>query len=84
VDGSLAAGRVRTVAQGTAVMQAGEVSCVLPPHDIHRVANHGTEVAVSIHVYGTNIGKQSRHVFDLDTGIVKDFISGYDTPGQTS
>ena len=84
VEGSPATGWAHAVAQGTAIMHPGEVGGVLPPHDIHRVANNGTEVAVSIHVYGTNIGKQSRHVFDLDTDLVKDFISGYDTPGQAS
>lgn len=78
VEGSIAAGKARVVAQGTAVMRPGEVSCVLPPHDIHCVANRGEDVAVSIHVYGTNIGKQARHVFDPDTGAIRNFVSGYD------
>ena len=78
VAGSIAAGKARVVAQGTAVIPPGEVSCVLPPYDIHRVANPGEDVAVSIHVYGTNIGKQARHVFDEHTGEVRNFVSGYD------
>jgi predicted metal-dependent enzyme (double-stranded beta helix superfamily) len=78
VDGSIAAGQARVAAQGATVMTPGEVGCVIPPYDIHRVANNGEEVAVSIHVYGANIGKQARHVFDPSTGAVRDFVSGYD------
>jgi predicted metal-dependent enzyme (double-stranded beta helix superfamily) len=82
VEGSVVAGKVRIAAQGTAVIYPGEVGCVVPPHDVHCVANNGSDVAVSIHVYGTNIGQQARHVFDLDTGQVKNFVSGYDQPEQ--
>ena len=34
-------------------------------------------VSISIHAYGTNIGKQTRHVFDATSGARKDFVSGY-------
>ena len=34
-------------------------------------------VSISIHAYGANIGKVRRHVFDLETGAVKEFVSGY-------
>ena len=80
VEGNVAAGWVRVESQGTAVLRPGEVSSVVPPEDIHQVANAGAEVAVSIHVYGSNIGKQARHVIDPATGVVKAFVSGYDTP----
>jgi predicted metal-dependent enzyme (double-stranded beta helix superfamily) len=80
VDGSIAGGQAHVAAQETAVLYPGGVSCVVPPDDIHRVANNGQDIAVSIHVYGTNIGKQARHVFNPDTGAVKDFVSGYHTP----
>jgi predicted metal-dependent enzyme (double-stranded beta helix superfamily) len=80
VEGSIATGKVRMAAQGMAHMQPGEVSCVVPPYDIHRVSNNSPDVAVSIHVYGANIGKQPRHIFDPDSGQVKKFVSGYDTP----
>ena len=46
--------------------------------DIHRVANaYEDSVSISIHVYGGNIGKISRHVYDEQTGEQKTFISGY-------
>jgi predicted metal-dependent enzyme (double-stranded beta helix superfamily) len=78
VEGSVAARRVRLVETGSATMYPGEVGQVVPPDDIHRVFNDGPEVAVSVHVYGTNIGAQKRHTIDLTTGEVKDFVSGYD------
>ena len=46
--------------------------------DVHLVCNSGSELAVSVHVYGTNIGKQMRHIIEVATGEVKDFVSGYD------
>ena len=45
--------------------------------DIHVVSNAGTETAVSIHVYGANIGAVRRHTFDPATGQPTEFISGY-------
>ncbi len=45
--------------------------------DIHRVANAlPCDVSVSIHIYGTDIGRHRRHVYP-DEGGVKPFISGY-------
>jgi 3-mercaptopropionate dioxygenase len=35
----------------------GEVSGFTPPGDIHRVRNIGTTTAISIHVYGADIGE---------------------------
>ncbi|HWG01561.1 MAG TPA: cysteine dioxygenase family protein [Trebonia sp.] len=37
--------------------QVGAISGFAPPGDIHRVRNEGTGVAVSMHVYGTDIGR---------------------------
>jgi predicted metal-dependent enzyme (double-stranded beta helix superfamily) len=46
--------------------------------DIHQVSNAFQDrVSVSIHVYGANIGKVSRSVFDAATGTAKSFVSGY-------
>ena len=57
---------------------AGEVDRVSPTvGDIHVVSNAGKETAVSIHVYGANIGAVRRHVYDPATGEAKEFISGY-------
>ena len=57
----------------------GHVDTVSPnTHDIHEVANHlGDKTSISIHVYGANIGKVERSVFNPVTGTQKTFISGY-------
>jgi predicted metal-dependent enzyme (double-stranded beta helix superfamily) len=56
----------------------GDVDRVSPSvGDIHVVSNPGTEVAVSIHVYGANIGAVRRHTYDPATGLPREFISGY-------
>jgi 3-mercaptopropionate dioxygenase len=47
---------------------AGTVSGFAPPGDIHQVRNNGAGVAVSMHVYGTDItrvGSSVRRVYDL-------------------
>ncbi|HPK32825.1 MAG TPA: cysteine dioxygenase, partial [Ottowia sp.] len=36
--------------------------------------------SISIHVYGGNIGAVARHVYELGTGMVKPFVSGYSSP----
>ena len=46
----------------------GAVSAFAPPGDIHRVRNDGAGVAISMHVYGTDIsrvGSSVRRVYDL-------------------
>jgi predicted metal-dependent enzyme (double-stranded beta helix superfamily) len=40
-----------------AVNEIGEVSAFAPPGDIHLVRNSGTGIAVSMHVYGTDISR---------------------------
>ena len=56
----------------------GDVDRVSPGiGDIHIVSNAGKETAVSIHVYGANIGAVRRHTFDPDSGQPKEFVSGY-------
>ena len=56
----------------------GDVEVVCPPdHDVHQVRNlFDDRVAISIHVYGANIGGVRRHVFTPD-GQTKPFVSGY-------
>ena len=47
---------------------AGTVSGFAPPGDIHQVTNIGDKVAVSMHVYGTDItrvGSSVRRVYEL-------------------
>jgi 3-mercaptopropionate dioxygenase len=46
----------------------GTVAGFAPPGDIHRVRNSGTGIAVSMHIYGTDlsrIGSSIRRVYDL-------------------
>lgn len=70
----------RVVCAGETVrLSPGDVEIVSPTvGDIHRVVNaYGDRVSISIHAYGANIGKVRRHVFDVQSGAVKDFVSGY-------
>ena len=70
----------RVVPAGEKVlMKPGDVEMVSPAiGDIHRVVNaYDDRVSVSVHAYGANIGKVRRHVFDPQTGAVKEFVSGY-------
>ena len=65
-------------ATGTHLVRPGDVDRVSPRiGDVHVVSNPGTKTAVSIHVYGANIGAVRRHVFDAATGRTKEFVSGY-------
>lgn len=46
--------------------------------DIHTVRNaFDDRISISIHVYGADIGRQKRHVYDATSGTVKEFVSGY-------
>ena len=60
-------------------LEPGGVAAVSPAiGDVHRVRNAFDDaVSISIHVYGGNIGKIERHVFDETTGAAKRFVSGY-------
>lgn len=64
-------------------MTPGAIEAVSPTvGDWHRVSAAVQEgVAVSIHVYGANIGAVRRHRLDAE-GHVIDFVSGYDNTSQ--
>jgi len=63
---------------GAHAVKPGAVDRVSPRiGDIHVVSNPGTQTAISIHVYGANIGAVRRHVFDPASGAAKEFVSGY-------
>ncbi len=64
---------------GNEHLSPGTVESISPrTGDIHRVSNmHEDRVSISVHVYGGNIGRISRHVFDPETSMRKTFISGY-------
>jgi predicted metal-dependent enzyme (double-stranded beta helix superfamily) len=63
----------------TCFCKAGQVDTVSPStHDIHVVENAVQDkTSISIHVYGGNIGRIHRSVFDPSTGAEKSFVSGY-------
>lgn len=65
-------------------LEPGDVAAVSPRiGDIHRVSNaYDDRVSISIHVYGADIGQQRRHVFDPETGLAQEFISGYSQPAK--
>lgn len=56
------------VAEGTERATPGQCSAIVPPNeDIHKVTNTGSSTAISIHVYGADIGKLGtsiNHRFD--------------------
>lgn len=62
------------------ILKAGQVEAVSPTvGDWHRVANHlEDQPAVSIHVYGGDIGMIKRRMLD-ESGEIVDFVSGYST-----
>ena len=54
---------------GESRSEVGTVCGLLPPGDIHRVRNDGDRVAVSLHVYGTDVRRNkisaTRRCYDL-------------------
>ncbi|MEM5368416.1 cysteine dioxygenase [Paraburkholderia azotifigens] len=64
----------------------GTVESISPrTGDIHRVSNlYEDRISISIHVYGGNIGRISRHVFEPETSMPKTFISGYSNESENS
>jgi predicted metal-dependent enzyme (double-stranded beta helix superfamily) len=71
-DGSLIEGAETT-------LRPGMIESVSPTiGDIHLVENGLRDCAsISIHVYGANIGAVKRHIFDVPSGAISSFISGY-------
>ncbi|ALM82732.1 cysteine dioxygenase [Bordetella sp. N] len=65
--------------QEEAVLRPGDIEFVSPEvGDIHKVSNAcADQVSISIHTYGGNIGRISRHVYDAASGQPREFISGY-------
>ena len=72
-------GGLSTELSGSHRVKPGDVDRVSPRiGDVHVVSNATSDrTAISIHVYGANIGAVRRHVFDPQTGAPKPFVSGY-------
>ncbi len=52
-----AAGSEWLVQTGTVTCAPGMTEALTPPGDIHKVSNAGEDLAISIHIYGADIGK---------------------------
>jgi predicted metal-dependent enzyme (double-stranded beta helix superfamily) len=64
---------------GVVRSRPGTVSYVYPPsRDIHQIVNLSGAPAISIHIYGGDIGSQRRNTYDPNTAAMQPFISGYD------
>lgn len=61
------------------LLEPGAMDAVSPlVGDVHKVRNAWRDrTSISIHLYGGNIGRIDRHVFDAESGQAKDFRSGY-------
>lgn len=70
--------RVR-ITTGEHQLAQGMIEAVSPTvGDWHQVSNaQADRQSLSIHVYGGNIGSVRRHMVDPQTGLIRDFISGY-------
>lgn len=59
----------------------GDITFVYPPdYDIHGVSNPFDEIAITVHIYGTDIGKQERHIHDVQNGTYRDVVTKHDNP----
>jgi predicted metal-dependent enzyme (double-stranded beta helix superfamily) len=68
---------IREVSEVQAVK--GDITFVYPPdYDIHGVSNPFDEIAITVHIYGTDIGKQERHIHDVQTGNSRDVVTKHD------
>jgi predicted metal-dependent enzyme (double-stranded beta helix superfamily) len=64
---------------GTVVAKKNDISFVFPPNtDIHSVRNPFKDTAISIHVYGKDIGKHQRHLYQDDTFTVNPIVTEHD------
>lgn len=50
------------VETGSELRSAGSVEALLPPGDIHQVSNRGHGVAVSLHIYGADLGARGSSI----------------------
>ncbi|MCS6801460.1 MAG: cysteine dioxygenase family protein [Chloroflexota bacterium] len=53
----LDAGRNALIELETVTSDVGAIAALTPPGDIHKVANRSTDLTISIHIYGADIGK---------------------------
>jgi 3-mercaptopropionate dioxygenase len=62
----------------THALVRGDIDRVSPQiGDWHRVSNASDDVSISIHVYGADIGRIERRLWDEATQTMRPFVSGY-------
>ncbi len=63
----------------TVIAKTHDISFVYPPNaDIHGVRNPFKETAITIHIYGTDIGKQNRHSYQKEPYTVNAIVTPHD------
>ena len=63
----------------TVIAKTHDISFVYPPNaDIHGVRNPFDETAITIHIYGTDIGKQNRHSYQKEPYTINSIVTPHD------
>lgn len=63
----------------TVIGEKNDISFVYPPNaDIHSVRNPFKDLAITIHIYGTDIGKQERHSYQKETYTVNPIVTPHE------
>ena len=71
--------RVNLTPQGKRLAGPGDVFvCCTKDNDVHRVSCASSEPVVGVHVYGGNLAKIARFMYEELTGEVKSFNTGWD------
>ena len=59
-------------------LRRGDVTSILPPeNDIHMIETTSEIPSISLHLLATDIGCKIRHTYDLTSGAMQNFQSGY-------
>ena len=69
-------GRADLEVAESSVLTRGATYPLLPPDDIHRIEALGGEPGISIHVLGSDLRRQKRHIFHPESGTVEDWDGG--------
>jgi predicted metal-dependent enzyme (double-stranded beta helix superfamily) len=79
IQDSHAAGGYRLEVVDVVTAKKNDISFVYPPHaDIHSVCNPFPETAITIHLYGTDIGKQKRNAYQKEPFAVNAIVTPHE------
>ncbi|WP_052737896.1 cysteine dioxygenase family protein [Bacillus sp. SA1-12] len=63
----------------TVIAKKNDISFVYPPNaDIHSVRNPYKDTAITIHIYGTDIGKQKRHRYENKSSEIHSIVTAHE------